>query len=66
MRFTTEEKLDELRTELRYRRRVYARLVVQGKMSEADADHRLAIMTEIAMDYQDKVTLANPMLPGLK
>jgi hypothetical protein len=51
MMFTAREKATEARREEGYRRRVYARLVGEGKMKGHDADQRIALMQEIAEDY---------------
>lgn len=49
--FNAAEKLREVRREIGYRSRVYARLVEQGKMKAFDAEYRIAIMTAIEVDY---------------
>ena len=52
MRFTAAEKSHEARRELEKRREVYSRLVDLQRMSRRDADRKLALMEEIAADYQ--------------
>jgi hypothetical protein len=51
MMFTARDKATEARREVGYRRRVYARLVGEGKMKGHDADRQIAIMEAIAADY---------------
>ncbi|MCB0383789.1 MAG: hypothetical protein KDD43_00245 [Bdellovibrionales bacterium] len=52
--YTTEQKLACIERELRHRRRVYARLVDQGKMTEQKAEEEISMMEAIKQDYQDK------------
>ena len=54
--FTNAEKKIEAQREVQQRRRVYRRLVENGKMSQADADRQIAIMQEIADDYTARAT----------
>lgn len=49
--FTWRDKMREAQKEVGYRRFVYPKLVASGKMSQADADRRIAIMDEMAADY---------------
>ena len=49
---TITDKLRCVERELSYRRRVYARLVANGKMTAALADRELEVMTAIVGDYQ--------------
>jgi hypothetical protein len=49
--FTAKDKLDAVDREVRYRVRVYARLIEQGKMTKEKADREVAIMRAIADDY---------------
>lgn len=49
---TTSDKLACVERELKYRKRVYARLVDEGKMSQGKATLELAIMQAIIDDYQ--------------
>jgi hypothetical protein len=51
MTFTAKDKLDAVDREVRYRVRVYARLIEQGKMTKEKADREVAIMRAIADDY---------------
>lgn len=46
-RFTTREMVEEIEREIAMRRNVYARAVRGGKMSQADADRRIDLMTAI-------------------
>lgn len=50
--FTNEQKLDCLRRELAYRRRVYPRQIEQGKMSKQFAEAQYALMEAIIKDYE--------------
>ena len=52
MNATREQKIKELETELRFRRRVYPGLVRRGKMSIEEASRRTRVMQEILDDYQ--------------
>lgn len=51
MTFTAKEKLDAADREVRYRVRVYERLIRDGKMSKEKADREVEIMRAIASDY---------------
>jgi hypothetical protein len=50
--FTAQEKLDAIRRELGYRRRVYAKRVADGKMTQALADEQIALFEAIEADYE--------------
>lgn len=50
--FTYEEKLEAVRRELTYRRRVYAARVKAEKMTKALADRQIAIFEAIEADYE--------------
>jgi hypothetical protein len=52
--FAAQQKLDAIEREIGYRRRVYARLVDQGKMKPQTRDHEIAIFEAIADDYRDQ------------
>jgi hypothetical protein len=47
------DKLQCAERELKYRRRVYGRLIERGKMSQREADRELELMEAIANDYRD-------------
>lgn len=49
--FTDTEKLEAVRRELKYRRRVYAKRVADGAMTQALADRQIAIFEAIEADY---------------
>ena len=53
---TAQEKLRCVERELSYRRRVYARLVARGKMSEPQRIEELRLMEAIRDDYRDLVS----------
>jgi Spy/CpxP family protein refolding chaperone len=47
MEITTSDLVKAVARELRYRRRVYPRLIDQGKLDERTADHEIACMEEL-------------------
>lgn len=47
---TVRDMVDECRREVEYRRRVYARLVSEGRMQQGAADRKIAVMLAAA-DY---------------
>jgi hypothetical protein len=49
--FTPRDKLECAKRELLIRKKVYSRLVKQGKMTLAKADHEIAVMASIVEDY---------------
>ena len=51
MTFTFEQKLEAVRRELKYRRRVYPRRIENKQMTQALADEQIAIFEEIEADY---------------
>jgi hypothetical protein len=51
--FTRAELLREALREIGQRRRVYPRLISQGKLRQADADRQIALMQAIADDYAE-------------
>ena len=53
MIFTNQQKRDAELREVKYRKRVYARLVSDGRMTQAKADEQIAIMQAIADDYHE-------------
>lgn len=53
MIFTNQQKRDAALREVKYRKRVYARLVSDGRMTQAKADEQIAIMQAIADDYHE-------------
>jgi hypothetical protein len=48
-------KLEAVEREIRLRRKVYPRLIAEGKMREASADFQIMVMVAIAEDYRKKV-----------
>lgn len=56
MTFTAQDKLDAVRRELGFRRRVYARRVDEGAMSQALADKQIAVFEAIEADYDAQVS----------
>ena len=49
---TAQEKLDLMVRELKLRKRVYARMVSNGKISQNFVDYEILIMNSIVEDYQ--------------
>jgi hypothetical protein len=62
MTFTFEQKLAAIVRETSYRRRVYARRVAEGKMTQKLADEQIAVMVEIAADYDKAIAVQSPEL----
>lgn len=54
--YSAEEKLKAIERELGYRRHVYARRVIEGKMSQALADAQIAVFEAIRADYLAEVS----------
>ncbi|WP_338821663.1 hypothetical protein [Bradyrhizobium septentrionale] len=52
MTITAADKMQCAERELKYRRRVYGRLVERGKMTTAQAERELEVMEAIALDYR--------------
>jgi hypothetical protein len=59
--FTAEEKYVEALRELKMRERVYPDVIAVGGMSAVTAQRRMAIMREIAEDY-DKLAQTERLL----
>jgi hypothetical protein len=57
---TVQDKLECVVRELRYRRRVYPRLIANGKMSQAEADREIAIMEILVEDYDGSAKMRQP------
>jgi hypothetical protein len=49
---TATDKLQCAEREVKYRRRVYGRLVERGKMAKRDSERELELMEAIAEDYR--------------
>ena len=54
MMFPASEKLESVLREIKYRKKVYPRLVEQGKMARSTAEREVRIMEEIAADYREQ------------
>jgi hypothetical protein len=50
--FSKAQKLEAVERELKYRRRVYARRVADGQMTQDFADLQIALFESIALDYR--------------
>lgn len=53
--YTSQQKFDAVERELKYRVRVYARRVAEGKMTAELAKYQQAIFQAIADDYRAKL-----------
>ena len=62
MSITDYDKLTCAVREVGFRQRTYARLVASGKVSQAQADHQIAVMKAIADDYRPKAQASEPQL----
>lgn len=51
MTFTATDKLEAVRRELKYRRRVYQHRVDQQLMTPQEAQYQIGVMEAIAADY---------------
>ena len=52
MTYTAKTKRDEVQREIKFREKVYRRLVNNGGMTQEAMDRRIGIMVEIAEDYR--------------
>ena len=57
--FTNAEKAKEIKDELWWRQRVYAKRVALHKMTREEAARKLAIMQEIMEDYEAKCSVTD-------
>jgi hypothetical protein len=62
MDFSFEQKLAAVKREIAFRKRVYARRVGDGKMTQALADEQIAVMEAIAADYDKAIATQSPEL----
>jgi hypothetical protein len=62
MTFSLEQKLAAVVRETSFRRRVYARRVAEGKMTQKLADEQIAVMEAIAADYDKAIAVQSPVL----
>jgi len=51
--FTAEQKREAIEREIKYRRRVYARRVDEGKMTKTLADYQIGVFEAIMADYAE-------------
>jgi len=51
--FTTEEKLAAIKREIRFRRKVYPRLIDKHRITQQFADQQLRIFEAIAQDLRE-------------
>lgn len=62
MAYSFEQKLAAVKRELAFRRRVYARRITEGKMTQALADEQIGVMEAIAADYEKAIATQSPEL----
>lgn len=62
MTFTTKQKLEAVRREIRQRVRVYPRLEAEHRMSPDKAAHELGVMRAIEADYAAQLRREEPGL----
>lgn len=62
MSYTAEQKHKAIERELHYRRRVFPRLVSQGKMTQGAAAEQIALFEAISADYAAQAAAAKPDL----
>ena len=60
MTFTRKQKEAAAWRESKMRRRVYPRLVADGRMTQQSADRQIAIMEAIAADYAEPDLFGEP------
>lgn len=53
MSITTRDKIQAIKRELGFRKKVYPNLVLAKKMTQTQADRQVAIFEEILKDYED-------------
>lgn len=56
-KYTNAEKVFELSRELELRKKVYSRLIEDGKLTKEQANHQYLVLQEILWDYKNKGTL---------
>lgn len=59
------DKIACLQREVKMRHRAYPRWVGQGRMTQAQADHEIAVMTAVLSDYEAQVVPAPDLFGGL-
>lgn len=62
MDYTNDQKISSLSREVRMRKRVYSRQVLEGRMDKAKADEEIGIMSEILAEYQARRDAEQPSL----
>lgn len=55
MTYTAQDKLATVEREVKYRKRVYPRLIASGQISADFARRQIETMEAIAEDYRDQV-----------
>lgn len=53
-KITLQEKRDAMKRELKYRKSVYPRWILEGKMSQSQADYQIAVFESILEDLYKK------------
>ncbi len=59
------DKITCLQREVKMRHRAYPRWVSQGRMTLAQADHEIAVMTAVLADYEAQVQPTPDLFGGL-
>ena len=57
MTYSARQKANEAQRELSYRQFVYRKMVLDGRLKRDQAEERIAIMKEIAADYEAQAIL---------
>ena len=52
--FTATEKLAAVERELKYRHRVYSRMILDNKMNQEFANRQIGVFEAIAEDYREQ------------
>lgn len=58
--FTAREKKAAIERELKFRRRVYPKFVAEKRMTQAQADHQIAVFEAIRADYFNREQAEEP------
>lgn len=59
---TTRDKIQAVKRELGFRKKVYPNLVLAKKMTQTQVDRQVAIFEEILKDYEDLAKRENKQL----
>lgn len=53
-KITLQEKRDAIKRELKFRKSVYPRMILEGKMSQSQADYQIAVFEAILDELYKK------------